>query len=168
MTKNIILCGFMGSGKTVTAKAIAKKLDLEFIDLDQYIEKSEGLTVSEIFARFGEAHFRALETKAATKLGAQSGRVIALGGGTVLRKENILPLKQNGTIFYLEVDAKTVLARLENDTTRPLLRQNKEKTVFELLEKRSPLYKAAADYTIDANGSIDYAAEQILNIINTL
>lgn len=168
MNKNIILCGFMGSGKTVTGKALAKKLNLEFIDLDQHIEKAEGLTVNEIFDRFGEQHFRALETKAANILGAQSGKVIALGGGTVLKKENLLPLKLSGIIFYLEVGAEKVIDRLKNDTTRPLLKKNKEQAVFDLLKSREPFYKAAADYIIDANGSVDDTLKQILKLLENI
>lgn len=168
MTKNLILCGFMGSGKTSVGTALAKTLSKEFIDLDKYIEKNEGLTVSEIFARFGEEHFRNLETKAATCLGSESGRVISLGGGTVLRSENIPPLKQNGIIFYLDVNADTVLNRLKYDTTRPLLKNNKEQVVYDLINTRAPIYKAAADYTVDSNGSVDDAVNQILNIINSL
>lgn len=165
MNKNIILCGFMGSGKTACGTALAKELGLDFVDLDTYIEKAEGLTVSEIFARFGEEYFRSLETKAATDLGAQSGKVIALGGGTVLRKENLLPLKLGGIIFYLDVTGEKVLERLKNDTTRPLLKENKEQTVFDLLKSREPFYKAAADYIIDANGSVDDTVNQILEYI---
>ena len=168
MTKNIILCGFMGSGKTSVGTALAKALNKDFIDLDKYIEQAEGITVSEIFARFGENYFRDLETKAVTLLGSQSGRVISLGGGTLLKSENIKPLKQNGIIFYLDVNADTVLNRLKYDTTRPLLKNNKQQVVYDLINARAPIYKAAADYTVDSNGSVDDAVNQILKIINSL
>lgn len=167
MTKNIILCGFMGSGKTSVGTALAKKLGKEFIDLDKYIEQNEGLTVSEIFARFGEDYFRDLETKAVTLLGSTGGKVISLGGGTALKSQNIPPLKQNGIIFYLDVTANTVLNRLKGDTTRPLLKENKEQVVLNLLNTRAPIYASVCDYAVNSNGSVDYAVNQILNIIKT-
>jgi len=166
VNKNIVLCGFMGSGKTVTGKALAQKLKMEFIDLDHFIENAENMTVSDIFLKFGEPHFRKLESKAAEALGKSQNKVIACGGGTVVDPENAKALKVNGEIFYLKVSADTVKARLKNDTTRPLLAKDKENAVDSLLAAREPIYLAAADHIIDSNGSIDFAVEQILKIIN--
>lgn len=165
MNKNIVLCGFMGSGKTVTGKSLAQKLGMEFIDLDQYIENEQNMTVSDIFAKFGEPHFRKLESEAAAFLGKSQNKVIACGGGTVVNPDNARALKVNGEIFYLQVNAETVKNRLKNDTTRPLLAKDKENAVNSLLSARAPIYEAAADHIIDSNGSIEFAVEQILNII---
>ena len=82
--KNIILCGFMGCGKSTIGNLLSRKAGMAFIDLDRYIEKQEGKTVSEIFADSGEAHFRMLERSASKTLGAKNGLVIACGGGTVI------------------------------------------------------------------------------------
>ena len=167
MTKSIVLCGFMGSGKTVTGTLLAQKLNLPFVDMDQYIEQKSGMTVSEIFATKGEAAFRKMETEAATELGKMGGQVIACGGGAVLRPENVTALKQNGVLFYLQVSPKTVLHRLERDTTRPLLAtENKAERIFHLLGEREPLYRTAADYTVDANGSKEEVANTILNLFS--
>ncbi|MEE1026105.1 MAG: shikimate kinase [Acutalibacteraceae bacterium] len=165
MNKNIVLCGFMGSGKTVTGKALAKKLGMEFIDLDIFIEQSQNMSVKDIFASFGEPYFRTLENKAATELGKSENKVIACGGGTVLNPENVAALKVNGEIFYLSVEAQTVKNRLKNDLSRPLLAKDKENAIDTLLKNRRPIYEGAADRIIDSNGSIDYAVEQILKII---
>ncbi|MBQ4155169.1 MAG: shikimate kinase [Clostridia bacterium] len=162
---NIVLSGFMGSGKTTTGLALAKLLKMEFVDLDIWIEKNQGKSVKDIFADSGEEYFRTLETKAAKLLGAASGKVIACGGGTVLRQENSVALKQNGILFYLWVDAETVKNRLKGDTTRPLLAKDTEKSIISLLEKREPIYRAAADFVIDATVNTQNTINQILNAL---
>ena len=103
MNKNIILCGFMGSGKTVTGKALANRLNMDFIDIDAFIEENEKTSVSHIFKTKGEEYFRNLETKAAITLGSRQNTVISCGGGTVLNPKNVTALKQNGNLFYLSV-----------------------------------------------------------------
>ncbi len=167
MKQNIVLCGFMGSGKTVTGKLIAEKLNFPFYDLDYFIEQTAGMTVSEIFETLGEAEFRKMETEAAKKLGNLSGAVIACGGGTVLKKENVAALKKNGKLFFLEVSPQTVLKRLAKDTSRPLLAtEDKALRIQELLTERTPLYRAAADYVINANQSIDVVDKDIIQILS--
>jgi len=165
VNKNIVLCGFMGSGKSVTGKALAKQLSKDFIDMDAFIEKEQNMTVSEIFETKGEEHFRKLETEAAIFLGSLDNKVISCGGGTVINPENVTALKQNGNIFYLSVTPETVIKRLENANDRPLLAKDKENKIKTLLQSRLPIYQAAADYVIDSNKSVSYAVEQIVKII---
>lgn len=166
MKENIVLCGFMGSGKSVTGKLLAEKLGFNFFDLDHVIEQAEQMTISEIFEKHGEAEFRKMETKAARKLGNLSGAIIACGGGTVLKQENITALKKNGKLFFLEVSPETVLERLAKDTSRPLLRaEDKEARIQNLLTARTPLYHAAADFVINANQSKEAVAENILKTL---
>ena len=167
MTKNIVLCGFMGSGKSVTGKLIAEKLGLTFVDMDDFIEKENQMTVSEIFDKYGEPAFRKMETDAAKLLGEKTGLVIACGGGTVLSPQNVAYLKSGGDIFYLEVSADTVKKRLKNDTTRPLLAKDKENAIESLLNKREAVYKNAADFVIDSNGTKFSAADEIIKIYNS-
>lgn len=167
MKKNIVLCGFMGSGKTVTGKLLADKLGLEFIDMDEFIEKQNRMTVNEIFTKYGEAEFRRMETEAAKLLGNGKGRVIACGGGAVLNPKNVDFLKSNGDLFYLSVTADTVILRLKNDTSRPLLKNDKANSVITLFNSREAIYSSVADYVIDSNGTKEYAAEQIINIYNS-
>ena len=157
--KNIVLCGFMGCGKSTVGKMLAARCGMTFVDMDQYIEEQAGRTVSELFADKGEEGFRAMEHDACVALGAQSGLVIATGGGAVLRQENVTALAQNSVIVWLKVSASCVLSRLQHDTTRPLLqRGDKEKAVLTLLCEREPLYARAASLTVDAeHPSIDVA-----------
>jgi shikimate dehydrogenase len=164
--KNIILCGFMGSGKTTVGKELAALLNKEFLDLDHFIEEKENLSVSEMFSQKGEPYFRATETKAAKEVGKMQNLVIAVGGGTVLNPENTKYLKENGVLVYLKVDANTVIKRLETDDTRPLLKNDKNAAVLNLLEKRSPIYEAAADLTANGNKSAKEVVNQIINFEN--
>ena len=154
MQKSLTLCGFMGCGKTTVGRALAAKWDVPFVDMDDYIEEQAGMKVSDIFDRFGEAHFRALERDACQTLAAGEACVIAAGGGALTFPENIQAFREQGCrILLLNVKPGTVLRRLEGDTTRPLLnRPDKAAAVEELLAKRLPLYEAAADFTVDANG----------------
>ena len=152
--KNIILCGFMGCGKSTVCALLAKKTGMSFIDLDSYIEKKENKTVSKIFADSGEDYFRALEIEAARELSERNGLVIAAGGGTLVFRENVEVLKKSGRIVLLELPVETVAKRLENDTTRPLLnRPDKDEAMRELYNKRLPLYRAAADMIVNADDS---------------
>ena len=162
MNKNIVLCGFMGSGKSSVGKALSDRLNKEFIDIDAFIEEKEKMSVNEIFKTLGEEYFRKAESKAAYSLGALSNKIIACGGGTVLNPENVKALKENGELFYLSVCPDTVTQRLKNCTDRPLLAKDMENTVTTLLNKREPIYKSVCDFVIDANKPLNLVINQIL------
>ncbi len=166
MKNNIVLCGFMGCGKSTVGKLLAKSLGFEFTDSDTLIEQKENMSVTEIFSSFGEEYFRSTETAVIKELSEQSGLVIATGGGAVLNPENAEALKNGGTVIFLDVTAETVLKRLKNDTTRPLIqREDKEIAVNKLLEERRSKYETAAHLTVDANLSAKEVAEEIIKII---
>lgn len=152
--KNIVLCGFMGCGKSTVGGLLAKKTGMSFIDLDSYIEKKEGKTVSKIFEENGEEYFRALERKASEELSKKNGLVIAAGGGTLTFKENVGAFRSGCRIVLLDIPVETISKRLKNDTTRPLLnRPDKDKAMKELYDKRLPLYREAADIIVNADQS---------------
>lgn len=152
--KNIVLCGFMGCGKTTVGIRLAKERGMTFVDMDAYIEAKAGCTIAEIFEQDGEAVFRAMENRACQELGAMDNLVISTGGGAVLRADNVEALKANGMIVWLQVSPMCVIARLQDDTTRPLLqREDKEEAVKALMAQREPLYEQAADLRID--GEVD-------------
>lgn len=160
--KNIVLCGFMGCGKSTVGKLLAKRRGMDFVDMDSYIEVETGRTVSDIFAADGEAAFRALEHAACVTLGGKSDLVIATGGGAVLRADNVEALARGGTIVFLDVSEACVLERLKGDTTRPLLqRKDKEAAVHALMSERAPLYAEAADVSVNADGDADAVADAI-------
>ena len=160
--QNIVLCGFMGCGKSTVGKRLAARHGMDFVDMDAYIEERAGCSVADIFAKEGEPAFRARERDACTALAARNGLVIATGGGAVLFEDNVKALAQNGAIVFLRVREQTVLERLQNDTSRPLLqRDDKEAAVHALMQQRAPLYEAAAHVTVDADGDADTVASAI-------
>ncbi len=159
----------MGSGKSTIGRQLSEKLGMRFIDTDSYIEQKEGMTISRIFEEKGEDYFRSLELEVCKELSQLKGSVISTGGGTLLKDTNVKEIKKGGVVFLLNVSSNTVLNRLKNDTTRPLLqREDKEKAVKTLLSQRIPLYNRAADYVIDAEESPRKVCIEIMNIYNSI
>ncbi|MBQ7515205.1 MAG: shikimate kinase [Schwartzia sp.] len=152
MARNVVLIGFMGTGKTSTGKCLASRLGFAFLDLDQYIEEREGCKIPEIFAGRGEAYFRAAEKKAVEEVAARKNTVIATGGGTVKDRENMERLRQSGVIVCLTADVDTIVARTSRRGERPVLDQSADRrqAVEELLESRRSFY-AQADCFIDTS-----------------
>ena len=152
--RNIILCGFMGCGKSTVGALLAKKTGMPFVDLDVYIEKKEKKTISRIFADKGEEYFRELERQAVRELSEKNGMVIAAGGGTLTFRGNVDAFRETGRIILLDLPVEAISERLKDDTKRPLLnRPDKEEAMRELYNKRLPLYRSAADIIIDAADS---------------
>lgn len=146
---NIVLCGFMGCGKSTVGKNIARKSGKKFVDMDSYIEEKAGMRVSEIFEKYGESGFRDMEHEACRELSRERNLIIASGGGALTFERNVEVFKQNDVIVLLDVPLDTIKYRLRNDTKRPLLqRPDKDKAMAELYEKRLPLYRTAADVTV--------------------
>ena len=146
-TRNIVLVGMPGCGKSTVAAALGEATGREVCDSDALIEELAGMPIPEIFAQQGEAAFRAYETQAIAQLGKRSGIVLATGGGCVTRPENYPLLHQNGTILWLQRD----LAALPTDG-RPLSQAGKLEAMYEV---RRPLYARFADHTISNNGSVE-------------
>lgn len=160
---NIVLSGFMGSGKTTVGRRLAAALDMQFVDMDLYIEKKTGMTVKEIFAEYGELHFRALETETVKELAQSNHFVIATGGGTLMQPQNVEGFHQGGgTIYYLDVPLAALQERLKNDKRRPLLQTPDRRAVIErLLNERRPKYLASADVVVDAGAPTVVVVERI-------
>lgn len=151
---NIVLCGFMGCGKSTVGKNIARKSGKSFIDMDAYIEEKAGMTVSEIFEKYGESGFRDIEHAVCMELSEKSGLIIASGGGAFTFERNVRVFKGRDTIVFLDVPLDIIKYRLRNDTVRPLLqRPDKDKAMTELYNKRYPIYKNAADIVVAGKGT---------------
>ncbi len=147
--RNIILIGPMGSGKSTIGNIIAKRLNREFQDSDQYIEKRTGVDIARIFDIEGEQGFRDRESSALRELLSENNRVIATGGGSVLREENQKLLKQQGYIVFLDTSVKQQLQRLKRDKKRPLLQsENPQQRLETLFEERHPIYLDLADLQV--------------------
>jgi shikimate kinase len=164
-SKPIILIGFMGSGKTTIGKILAKKLGRDFIDTDELIEKEAGISISEIFKNYGEGYFRTLEREIISKVLENTNSVIATGGGCVTQEKTRRLLKENGVVIWLNVVPETVLARTEDDITRPLLNKDKENKIYTLLFEREPFYRETAHYEINANESLGRVISEIESIL---
>ncbi len=150
---NIVLIGMPGCGKTTVGRALAGKLGRTFVDLDEEIVRRAGMSIPEIFAREGEAGFRERESALVREFGERTGLVVSTGGGVVTRRENYIPLKQNGLLLHLRRDP----AALPTDG-RPLSQATAPE---ELWRRRAPLYAAFADGEIDNNGTLARTLEQI-------
>lgn len=163
MKGNIVLCGFMGCGKTTVGKRVAKLLNRNFCDLDAYVEKKAGMTISQIFERYGEQGFRSRESQAVKEIAKSTDMVVACGGGTVLSQENVGSFHEgNGIILFLDVPVAALQERLKNDKKRPLLQKpNRRQVIAELFEKRCPLYRKAADVVVDAGAPAVVVARRI-------
>lgn len=147
---HIVIIGFMGSGKTRVGKRLAQDMDLPFIDVDKVIIKKMNLSVSEIFQRFGEPFYRALETLVVKELITDKERkVISLGSGLPVQEQNQKYLKQLGTIIYLKGSLETLKKRLEAGSGNPLIDgDDREEKIRKLLKQRDPVYSKYADIEV--------------------
>ena len=164
MKGNIILTGFMGTGKTSLGKLLANRLGRGFVDLDQKIERETKMTITEIFAKHGEEYFRELEKKAVAELSERKNLVIATGGGTVKDPENIRLLKNSGIIICLTTEPEEIFNRTVRQGERPVLDNGGEQrldTIKKLLAERQKFYEQS-DYTVDTT---DWSPLQIMNDI---
>lgn len=163
--KKLVLIGYMGAGKSTIGQALSERMQVSFLDTDIYLEERQGRCISDIFAKDGEDYFRKLETEYLKEILEQNGDcVISAGGGLPLRRENRELLEQMGNTVYLQVAKETVLERLKEDKSRPLLQvADRETRVEEMLRVRHPIYSEAADYTVAVDGrSVEEIAQDIL------
>lgn len=161
--KKIVLIGFMASGKSAVAAALAPKLGFRLIQVDEEIVARSGHhSIPEIFAEKGEAHFRDLEAGVAASLRGAQNAVISTGGGIISREENMTNLKDNdGVVVYLRSSFETVAERAGDLSTRPLFRDREN--ALELFQRRLPIYEGYADITIDTDKrSIEEVCSAIL------
>jgi shikimate kinase len=162
-SRNIVLIGFMGSGKTLVSISLAKKLNMKRISTDEMIERQEKRSVAEIVAARGWSYFRKLEHEIIKKISIKKNVVIDCGGGVVLNLKNLKSLKINGIIFYLKVSTKVIYNRLKGDKTRPLISgPNPQARIKEILKNRLPLYSQADVIVNASHPSVDVAVARII------
>lgn len=160
--KNIVLIGMPGCGKSTIGKKLSLKLGLDFCDLDVCIEKDQNKTIKEIF-KSGESYFRDVEQRIVKDVSKKEGLVIATGGGVVLRKCNIIELKKNGVIVFINREVKDIICDI-NIKNRPLLKDGKDK-LYELYKKRYKLYTEYCDFKVDNCGSLEDAVDKIIKVL---
>ncbi len=165
--KNIVLTGFMGSGKSTVGRELAKRLGMRIVDTDELIEERMCMSINDIFSRHGEAGFRDIERQVVEQVSKLEGRVIITGGGVVLNKENIANLRRNGVIIYLHARPEVIYERVKHHRHRPLLNvDDPRKKIKELVEYRAPFY-ADNDISIDTSDkSPKEVAEKIIKALD--
>ena len=150
--KNIVLIGFMGTGKTSTGKVLAQRLGKAFIDMDSRIEEEYGQTIPQMFETKGEAYFRQCEKEMVKKVAARANAVISTGGGTIKDAENVALLKQSGLLVCLTAQPEVILERTERKGERPVLdgadAGDRLSAIESLLAEREQFYRQA-DFAID-------------------
>lgn len=165
---NIALIGMMGSGKTTVARELQKVMpDYTLVDIDEEIEKSTGKKISEIFLKFGEPHFRALECDKIKKFAHLKNQIIALGGGAFEEQQNREILLENCLVIYLKTSPDEIYKRIKLETHRPLLAKNFSLERIEKLSKNRCLNYEKANIKIDTDGKTPYdIVNEILGVIN--
>lgn len=150
--ENIFLIGFMGSGKSTIAAGMKRRYGMQVVEMDEELSERAGMSIPEIFERFGESYFRDLETEYLKDIQRKSDQVISCGGGIVLRPENVQIMKKQGAVVLLKASPETVLKRVKKNDDRPLLRGKKNvESIVELMEQRRERYEAAADLVIETD-----------------
>lgn len=165
---NIVLIGFMGTGKTVVGKKLSERLKYKFVDTDEEIIKKFKMPISEIFEKYGEPKFRDAEKKVVRKFAKKRDYVISTGGGVVLFKENIERLKQHGLLILLKATPQKIYSRIKKIKDRPLLNvPDPIKRIKQLLEYRKPFYQVC-DYEINTdNLTIEKIVNKIIRWLKT-
>jgi len=149
--RNIVLVGFMGTGKTGVAKILSARLNMKYVSTDDLIEKKEGISIREIFEKKGESYFRNSEKKVVKDVSLMENSVIDAGGGVVIDPENLKNLKKKGMVVCLRAEPGIILERTKKHIHRPILNvADPREKIKELLESRRPFYEKA-DHHIDTS-----------------
>ena len=160
---NIFLIGYMGTGKSSVAKFLSTEHGWDVLEMDDMIVQRQGMSIADIFEKQGEEYFRDVESNLIKEICLQQNKVVSCGGGVVLREQNVDEMKKRGSIVLLSASPETILERVKDDTSRPLLQGNKTiEFLSEMMEKRREKYENAADVVIQTDG------KQIAEICNEI
>ncbi|MGN1422345.1 MAG: shikimate kinase [Oscillospiraceae bacterium] len=145
----VYLCGFMGCGKSHVGRQLASALGRKFVDLDRVIVEGEGMTIPEIFDKFGEPHFRALEAEYIRKL--SDGYVVATGGGALINDDTAAFARKSGLTVYINASFDTCYERIKDDTNRPLVVNNTPEKLREIYDTRAEIYRRNSECMVNGN-----------------
>ncbi len=170
---NIVLIGYRGTGKSSIGKRLARKLKAPFYDTDDLVEAAAGRSIGDIVAEEGWACFRRMEKEIIREMAVMDKGVVATGGGAVMDEENVRILKHNGIVIWLDADVETIIKRIHADSQNrekrpPLSDDDLYKETVDLLEKRLPVYKSLADFSVNTAGmDIDKIVDEICQFLKT-
>ncbi len=161
---NIVLIGFMGAGKSTISDYLSTMFDMKLVEMDQEIAEREEMSIPDIFATYGEEHFRNLETKLLRELQSSTNCIISCGGGAALREENVVEMKKNGRVVLLTASPETIYERVKDSDDRPVLNGNNNiDFIADMMEKRREKYEAAADVVVQTdNKTILQVCEELI------
>lgn len=166
--RNLVLVGVMGAGKSTVGRILAERFQRPFVDTDERVERAARMPVGELFARYGERHFRALEAEQIRHAAALRGQVLAVGGGALLDPGNVTQLRGTGDLVLLDAEPVELAARIaaeDEGMSRPLLAgaSNPEEVLAELRLRRDAVYVAAASHSVDTTGRTpEEVADEVL------
>lgn len=165
--KNIVLIGFMGSGKTAMGRFLSQELGYRFFDTDQEIEAVTGLKINQIIKKYGKIRFASEEKLVLQRLGNLENVVIATGGSFIQNEENIAFLKENGIFIFLKADEEAIIERLSRRKTRPFMEKGSIRTIVpRIYGELLPLYEAHSDIMIETGDlTMEETAEKIMRAL---
>lgn len=163
MTASVYLCGFMGCGKSHIGRMLAAELDRKLVDLDRVIVEREGMAIPEIFAKFGEPHFRRLEAQYIREL--SGGYIVATGGGALINDETAEFARQSGLSVYINASFETCYARIRNDTNRPLVVNNTPEQLRQLYDARAEIYRRNSMVMVNGNARDTIICGEIIKLV---
>lgn len=164
---NLILVGFMASGKTTIGRRLSQRLGYSFLDTDQFVESEIGCSIAELFSIQGEEYFRTLETRLAGRLTRMENSVIATGGGMIMTPGNLERLRAAGILIFLKAAREDLITRLERDTRRPKVRNGDiGETVTKMMDERLPTYSQSDIIVETKSKSINRVCTEILRKVS--
>lgn len=167
---NIVLIGFMGTGKSTISDFLKNVFAMDVAEMDQIIAQRQGMSISDIFETYGEQYFRNLETNLLKELQEGENCIISCGGGVAMREQNVVEMKKNGRVVLLTASPETIYERVKDSNDRPILNGNKNVPfITDMMEKRREKYEAAADVVIQTdNKSILEISEELISKLTEL
>lgn len=166
--RNIVITGFMGTGKTEVGREVARRLHRAFVDMDALIEEREGRTIPQIFMESGEPYFRQLEARLVEELASRRNLVIATGGGALIPEANRRRMVETGIVICLWAEEDALIRRLKDDNYRPLLaRPDWQEHLRRLLAQRRPAYESLPYHVDTTNKSIPQVADEIIALVRS-
>lgn len=164
-TRNIVFIGMPGCGKTTVGKIVSSKLNKKFVDLDEYIEYKEGRNIPQIFKENGEKYFRNLESTAVLEISSMKNIIISTGGGVIKDRNNILNLKKNGIVIFIDRPLEHIISDVDIKN-RPLLK-NGTSQIKRIFNDRYELYKEYSDFVVENVSNLDELIDKVISIYNS-